>query len=290
MAQQLGSVDHWKAKAYASSGSFVPKLTSTLISWLDPQPDDVILDVGCGNGSLTAEIKERCALVVGVDASANLIEAARNSYGSIPALTWEIHDCRHLEKSSHFRPGYYTKVFSNAAFHWILRDPDTRQAVLQAAHDALKPNGVLVFEMGGAGNVAEVHTALLAAVIHQGLDIQRAREVCPWFFPSEKLMTKMLENAGFIVEKSQLEYRPTKLIMDDTGGIEGWVRLFGPQFLEQLSASQQEAAVKEVCAALETVLTHEEDGTQWLGYVRLRVTARKIKGVDTSRSTELSST
>ncbi|MCJ1435854.1 hypothetical protein MMC27_005230 [Xylographa pallens] len=275
MAQQKQSTDHWKAKSYANSASFVPQLTSTVVSWLDPQPDDIILDVGCGNGPLTAEIKERCALVVGVDASANLIQAARNSYGSIPDLIWEIHDCRHLEKSSNFRPGFYSKVFSNAALHWILRDQDTRQAVLQAAYDALKPNGVLVFEMGGAGNVAEVHTALLAAVIHQGLDIQEARKACPWFFPSEKLMKKMLEHTGFIVEKSELEYRPTKLITDDTSGIEGWVRVFSPQFLEKLTASQQEAAVREVCVTLETVLTHEEDGSQWLGYVRLRVMARK---------------
>ncbi|MCJ1320241.1 hypothetical protein MMC15_005579 [Xylographa vitiligo] len=275
MAQQKQSMDHWQAKAYASTASFVPKLTSTVVSWLDPQPDDIILDIGCGDGPLTAEIRERCALVVGVDASANLIEAARHSYGSIPDLTWEVHDCRHLEKSSHFRPGYYTKIFSNAAFHWILRDLDTRQAVLKAAHDALKPNGVLVFEMGGAGNVAEVHTALLAAVIHQGLDIQEARRACPWFFPSEKLMRKMLEEADFIVEKSELEYRPTKLITADMNGIEGWVRLFSPQFLEKLSARQQEAAVTEVCDTLETVLTHEEDGSQWLGYVRLRVIARK---------------
>ncbi|MCJ1404926.1 hypothetical protein MMC11_008152 [Xylographa trunciseda] len=276
MAPQQQPTDHWKAKAYAKSASFVPKLTSTVVSWLDPQPTDIILDVGCGDGVLTAEIKERCASVVGIDASTNLIEAARSSYGSVPDLTWEVHDCRDLEKSPHFRLGYYTKVFSNAAFHWILRDPNTRHAVLKAAYDSLKPNGAFVFEMGGAGNVAEVHTALLAAVIHQGLAMQEAREACPWFFPSEKLMKKMLEDTGFTVEKSELEYRPTKLITDNTSGIEGWVRLFSPQFLEKLSASQQEAAVREVCDTLETVLTHEEDGSQWLGYVRLRVMARKI--------------
>jgi len=274
MAQQQPP-DHWSAKTYANSASFVPKLTSTVVSWLDPQPDDIILDVGCGDGILTAKIKERCASLVGVDASTNLIEAARSSHGSIVDLTWEVHDCRYLEKSSHFRLGYYTKVFSNAAFHWILRDPNTRQAVLKAAYDTLKPNGAFVFEMGGAGNVAEVHTALLAAVVHQGLAIQEAREASPWFFPSEKLMKRMLEDVGFTVEKLELEYRPTKLITVDTGGIEGWVRLFSPQFLEKLSASQQEAAVREVCATLETVLTHEEDGSQWLGYVRLRAMARK---------------
>ncbi|MCJ1477581.1 hypothetical protein MMC13_006254 [Lambiella insularis] len=258
--QQQPAKDHWTAKAYADSASFVPRLTSTVVAWLDPQPNDIILDVGCGDGSLTAQIKESCASITGIDASANFIEAAQSSYGSIPDLTWEVHDCRFLEKSCHFQPGNYTKVFSNAALHWILRDPSTRQSVVGAAYKALKPGGTFVFEMGGAGNVAEVHTALLAALVHHGVGIQEAREASPWFFPSETLMKNMLGKAGFTVEKSQREYRPTKLTTEDEGGIEGWVRLFGAQFLEKLTESRRTSAVREVCDALETVLTHEEDG------------------------------
>lgn len=267
--------DHWIAKAYTDSASFVPRLTSTVVAWLDPQPNDIILDVGCGDGLLTAQIKESCASVTGVDASANLINAARTSYGSIPDLSWEVHDCRFLEKSRHFQPGHYTKIFSNAAFHWILRDPLTRQSVLDAAYKALKPSGMFVFEMGGAGNVAEVHAALISALVHHGVGIQEAREVSPWLFPSEQFMKNILGKAGFSLEKSQLEYRPTKLTTEDEGGIEGWVRLFGAQFLEKLSESHRKSAVKEICDTLETVLTHEEDGSKWLGYVRLRIMAKK---------------
>jgi len=267
--------DHWTAKAYTSSASFVPKLTSVVIAWLDPQSHENILDLGCGDGVLTAQIKEQCASVTGIDASSNLIEAARNSYGTINNLTWEVQDCRYLEKSPIVRRGHYDKVFSNAALHWILRDPSTRKAVFQGVYDALKPGGTFVCEMGGAGNVAEVHAALLAAVMHQGFSIQQARSACPWFFPSEKLAKQMLEEAEFRVEKSQLEYRPTELTTDEGGGIEGWVRLMGAQFFEGLSDEKRAAAVREVCEVLETVLTHEEDGSKWLGYVRLRLLARK---------------
>ena len=35
-------------QAYQSAASFVPKLATKVVQWLDPQPDDVILDVGCG--------------------------------------------------------------------------------------------------------------------------------------------------------------------------------------------------------------------------------------------------
>lgn len=130
--------------------------------------------------------------------------------------------------------------------------------------------------MGGAGNVAEVHTALMAAVAHQGVGIGKARELCPWFFPSEAMMKQMLEDVGFRIEKMELEYRPTRLTTDEQGGIEGWVRLMGAQFLEALgSESKKEAVVREVCEVLKTVITHEEDGSMFLGYVRLRILAKK---------------
>lgn len=268
--------DHWTAHAYASSASFVPLLTQEIVQWLDPQPNDVILDLGCGDGVLTAKIRSCCSRLDGFDASANLIKAAENTYGTSEGLTWNIVDCRYLETSKTVKEAEYTKVFSNAALHWILRDVSTRMSVFRGAYKALQPGGTFVFEMGGAGNVADVHTALLAALIRQGVGIEQAREACPWFFPSEKLMTEMLQEAGFRVEKMKLDYRPTKLIAGKEGGLEAWVRLMGANFLDVLpTKDKMEAVVREVCDVLQTIVTHEEDGSMWLGYVRLKVVARK---------------
>lgn len=270
------SKDHWTHSAYNASASFVPLLTQEIMQWLDPQPTDAILDLGCGDGSLTAKIADRSAHVAGFDASANLIEAGQSTYGTAPNLSWHVFDCRYLESSEDVKEGEYNKVFSNAALHWILRDASTRMSVLRGVHRTLRPNGEFVFEMGGAGNVADVHAALLAALVHQGISIEKARETCPWFFPSEQLMRNMLEQTGFQVQRSKLEYRPTKLTTEKKGGIEGWVRLMGAQFLEVLDTDgKREAVVREVCDVLKTILTHEEDGGMYLGYVRLKVVARK---------------
>ena len=270
------SKDHWTHEAYSASASFVPELTSKVVSWLDPQPTDIILDLGCGDGLLTARIKDRCARVVGFDSSANLIESARKTYGSTSKLSWYLQDCRCLEDCPELEDGKYSKVFSNAALHWILRDASSRISVFRAAFRALKPGGQLVFEMGGAGNVAEIHAALLAAVVHQGVSIVKAREASPWFFPSQGLMKNILEEVGFVVKRSELEYRPTPFTTEKEGGVEGWVRLMGAQILESVAIPEKrEAAVREVCSVLETILTHEEDGSKWLGYVRLRVHAEK---------------
>ena len=276
MAQQQPARDHWTQEAYLTSAAFVPELATTVLQWLDPQPDDIVLDLGCGDGVLTAKIKETCASVTGIDASANLITAAKKAYGSKVGLSWHVQDCRFLDRWVGFQERAYTKVFSNAALHWILRDPSTRTSVLQDVYAILRPGGTFAFEMGGKGNVAEVHAALIAAVVHQGVSLEEARELSPWFFPSEALMKQMLENVGFAVQRIQLEYRPTKLTADKEGGIEGWARLMGAQFLEGLDSSEKrEAAVKEVCEVLRTVISHEEDDSMYLGYVRLRVLATK---------------
>lgn len=268
--------DHWTANAYSASASFVPLLTQEIVQWLDPKPNDKILDLGCGDGVLTAKIRSSCSCITGVDASSNLIEAAQNTYGTNEGLTWNLLDCRYLEESKTIKEAEYSKVFSNAALHWVLRDVSTRMSVFRGAYRALQPGGAFVFEMGGAGNVADVHTALLAALVHQRVGIEKAREACPWFFPSERLMTEMLEKAGFRVEKMKLEYRPTKVTTEKEGGLEGWVRLMGANFLHVLPTNEKkEAVVREVCDVLQTVLTHEEDGSMWLGYVRLKVLARK---------------
>ncbi|KAL9599707.1 MAG: hypothetical protein Q9219_003695 [cf. Caloplaca sp. 3 TL-2023] len=276
MAPQEQAKDHWTQEAYSTAASFVPELASTITQWLDPQPDDLILDLGCGDGVLTAKLKRSCSSVIGVDASANLISASKRAFGSVPGLSFHVHDCRFLDRWVNFHEGAYTKVFSNAALHWILRETDTRASVLENVYKMLRPGGTFAFEMGGAGNVAEVHTALLAATVHQGIPIEKARELSPWFFPSKGMMEQMLEEVGFTVEKMELEYRPTRLTTEEQGGIEGWVRLMGAQFLEALdSQGKKEAAIKEVCDLLKTIITHEEDGSMFLGYVRLRVLAKK---------------
>lgn len=270
------SKDHWTHSAYNASAPFVPLLTQEIMQWLDPQATDTILDLGCGDGALTAKIAERSARVAGFDASANLIEAGQSTYGTASNLSWHVLDCRYLESSKDVKEGQYNKVFSNAALHWILRDASTRMSVLRGVHRTLRQGGEFVFEMGGAGNVAEVHAALLAALVHQGVSIEKARETSPWFFPSELLMKNKLEEAGFQVQRSKLEYRPTKLTTQKEGGIEGWLRLMGAQFLEVLDTDEKrEAVVREVCDVLKTILTHEEDGNMYLGYVRLKVVARK---------------
>ncbi len=105
--------------------------------------------------------------------------------------------------------------------------------------------------------------------------MDRAKEINKWFFPSQPWMKSALESVGFTVDKLEVEYRPTKLTSAEDGGLAGWIKLLGAPMVNCLPPEKRGSAVEEVCRVLEPVVTRPEDGTQWLGYVRLRGIARK---------------
>jgi len=250
------------------------------VSCLNAQPGERILDIGCGDGPLTKQIADAVqssGYVLGLDASPSFIQIACQQCASKNCV-FRLQDCRDVRADVEAVNGSWDKVFSNAALHWILRDPTTRHNVFRDVHSALKPGGSFVFEMGGKGNVAEIHAAAVATLRANGVSMDKIREHHPWFFPSDVWMRQALEDAGFDVHKCELEYRPTRLnpnSADGSGGMQGWVRLMCAQMLEAVDESKRDGIVKEIVETLEDVNTREEDGSQWIGYVRLRAVAVK---------------
>jgi trans-aconitate methyltransferase len=212
--------DIWSAEDYGHKvAPFVASLTNKIVAWLDPQPTDDILDIGCGEGPLTAFIAQHVRRIVGIDASPNMISSFQRNY---PEITSRVVDCRFLSREPDLTNGTFDKIFSNAALHWILRDPSTRADTMRACFNALKPGGVMVSESGAFGNVAEVHATLMGELIHRGVAPERARAVSPWWFPTEEAMRALVEGAGLVWIKGEIELRQTKLTDGEGGGIRGW--------------------------------------------------------------------
>ncbi|HEY2472737.1 MAG TPA: methyltransferase domain-containing protein [Terracidiphilus sp.] len=247
----------WDPLAYERNGAFVHELAGGVLEWLNAQPGEYILDLGCGDGHLTQRISDSGAHVLGVDASPAMVAAARErGVEAEPAKA----------EALPFRDGTFDAVFSNAALHWV-RGQD---AMLAQVHRVLKHEGRFVAEMGGHGNIAAIQVALTAVLERHGFS---NLEEGVNYFPTVDAYTERLNRQGFHVEQMALIPRPTKLA---ESGMEGWLRTFRRGVLDGLPEDAREAVVKETAELLAPVL-RDEAGNWTADYVRLRFAARAAR-------------
>jgi trans-aconitate methyltransferase len=249
----MTAAQRWNPDRYAKNARFVADLGVPLLDLLDPKPGERILDLGCGDGALTERLVARGASVLGVDASAEQIAAARAR-----GLEARVVDGEALDFDSEF-----DGVLSNAALHWMKR-PD---AVIDGVWRALKPGGRFVAEMGGAGNVETVRRALCNALAQRGIDALAAD---PWYFPAPEEYRAKLEARGFAVASIALIPRPTPI----PGDISAWIETFGESFLFAAPEAARAKIIAEVATAAAPRLKGA-DGRWTVDYVRLRFAALK---------------
>lgn len=246
----------WDAKLYDSAAHFVTDYGSAIIDLLDPKPAERILDVGCGTGHLTNEIRQRGAKVVGIDSSPNMIRTARETYPELEFVQ--------ADASSFTFKEPFDATFSNAALHWVT---DAESAVKCMSH-ALRPGGRFVIEMGGKGNIQSLITALFEALKKFDCYDPSHR----WFFPSIAEYSTILERHRIEVTSAWLFDRPTKLEGDNA--IVDWFTIFG----EAIHADVDDECFAEAVKIAQTNLeaTQRKDGVWYADYRRLRIVGKRL--------------
>src|SRR5215472_1436285 len=204
----------WSAEDYASNSCVQQTWARELIAQLKLLGDERILDVGCGDGKVTAEIARavRDGSVVGVDASPQMVEFAARTF-SAPNLEFHVMDARQIQFVRKF-----DLVFSNAALHWV----DDHQAFLRGAASVLRAGGRLMTSCGGKGNAHDVFLAL-----RPEMRLKRWREFfrkmeAPYFFHSTEEYKKWLPRFGF--ETRSVQLTPKDATYPGAEGFAMWLR------------------------------------------------------------------
>jgi trans-aconitate methyltransferase len=248
----------WNAELYDDKHAFVFQYGESVLELLDIKPGERILDLGCGTGHLTNEIKNLGAEVIGIDASAEMVARAAKTYPDIDFRVADAADFHFDEK--------FDAVFSNAVLHWVHKADEAINCVF----DSLKPGGRFVAEMGGKGNNAHILATTRQVLKKHGYP-QLANKK-PWYFPSLGAYTTKLENAGFRVTSAMHFDRPT-LLQDGRLGVAKWLTMFGDTFFDGIDETEKEQIVAEITDIVEP--NYNKDGDWYIDYVRLRFVAVK---------------
>jgi len=238
----------WNHDTYEKNARFVSDLGMPVVDLLTPQSGERILDLGCGDGVLTKKLQDLGAVVVGVDASPDFIQAAQ-------ALGL---DARLMDGQALTFNGEFDAVFSNAALHWMKE----KEKVIEGVYKALKPGGRFVAEMGGQGNVDQIETATRGALEKRGL---LGKIPDPNFYPPPEEYRGLLERQGFQVLSMEHFARPTPL----PGDIKAWVQTFRKGYLAALAPADIPAFLEEIQEEVRPRLCNAQ-GIWTADYVRLR--------------------
>ena len=217
MPPKIAQSAKWNAADYAANSTVQQSWARELIAKLRLQGDEHILDVGCGDGKVTAEIARALprGSITGADTSPQMIEFAKKNFTTreFPNLRFRVMDARKIRFDRQF-----DLVFSNAALHWV----DDHQAILRGMSAVLKPGGRLAISCGGKGNADDVFTAL-----RPEMRLARWREFfrhmpTPYFFYAPADYEKWLPKFGFQINTVKLAPKDAAY-----GGAEGfatWLR------------------------------------------------------------------
>jgi trans-aconitate methyltransferase len=247
LSPAAASTSKWNAADYARVGGFVAELGGAALDLLDPEAGERILDIGCGEGTLTKKIAERGATVLGVDTSPEMIAAARQK-----GIDAQLVDLAEMAFSSEF-----DAVFSNAALHWVLDKEQAARAIFRA----VKPGGRFAGELGGEGNIARLRETLDIELVIRGY--VPPSESSNWY-PSSDEFAEIYEAAGFREIDARLIERPTPL----DHGVDAWVTTFRRGWLDRAQVPEEERA--DIAAAVA-----DKFGSNIADYVRLRFMMRK---------------
>lgn len=266
-AQRGGNrVCRWDPTDYNANSTAQYVWAMELTAGLDLRGDERALDIGCGDGKITAQIAGRLpnGSALGIDLSSEMIEFARACHppDEVPNLTFRAMDARDLQFE-----GEFDHIVSFACLHWIA---DHRPAIAGMKR-SLKPGGRILIQCGGKGNAAgiiEVAHSITAEPEWEPF-FQDFRFPYGFYDPDEYAM--LLMDAGLL---------PLRVVLIDkdmtqTGraGLLGWVRTTWLPYLDRVPDAMRERLAEEITDRYIAERPLDDEGLVHVGMKRLEVEA-----------------
>ena len=203
--------------------------------------DEALLDIGCGDGKITAELSRHLprGLVVGVDASPAMISISQTRFPAEknPNLRFQQMDAARLEL-----PEEFDVAFSAAVLHWV-RD---HRAVLRGVRRCLRPGGRILLQMGGKGNAEEMFSVMEEVSRSQSWRDAFVGFEAPWHFQGVEDYQNWLPQCGFTPVR--IELVPKDMQHDGPDQLKGWMRTTCFPYTDRVPIERRDPFVDEAVA------------------------------------------
>ncbi len=202
----------WNGADYARHSSHQRRWGGDLITDLPLRGDEHILDLGCGDGSLTSRLAEHVpsGFVLGVDAAEGMLEAAQ-------AKTKANLRFVKLDIASIAFDAEFDVIFSNAALHWV----HGHGPLLGRIYRALRPGGFVRAQFGCEGNCPVLVDCLRAQMSCSPFSAAFVDFCWPWFFSSLTEYETLLTASPFSDWRVSIQRKDQSFV--DADALIGWV-------------------------------------------------------------------
>ena len=259
----------WNAADYAANSVIQQAWARELIAKLSLRGDEHVLDVGCGDGKVTAELARAVTRgsVTGVDASRQMIAFAKKTFPphKFPNLSFRTTDARKIHSRKKF-----DAIFSNAALHWV----DDHQSFLSSAAACLKSGGRLVVSCGGKGNAQDVFTALRPEMRLARWRKYFRRMPKPYFFYAPEDYEKWLPRFGF--KFCRIKLAPKDATYVGREGFVTWLRTTWLPYTQRVPENLREEFIAAITERYVAKHPLDAEGQVHVRMVRLEIDAVKI--------------
>ena len=262
----------WNAKDYHSHSAAQLIWAREMIDKLMLIGNERVLDIGCGDGKVTAEIAQLVpdGVVVGIDKSEDMICFARDAFPSDkwPNLSFMVMDACNL-----LIEGEFDCVFSNATLHWII----DHRPVLQGIARALSPGGRCLLQMGGRGNAQSILESITTGSCHKrwGHYFEDLPFPYAWYGPDDYM--PWLEEAG--MTPLRMELLPRDMTQSGAEGLAGWVRTTWMPYTQCVPENERERFIADVVDAHLARYPLDDQGLAHVPMIRLEVEAVKESSI-----------
>jgi len=265
VTRDVVGMDNWNPEDYSLNSSEQFRWACGLIQKLGLTGRERVLDIGCGDGRVTAEIARRLPLghVIGIDKSPSMIQHARDNFSG-ENIVFQLIGAEDLRFDEEF-----DIVFSNAVLHWV-RD---HAPVLSGIGRSLAPGGRALLQMGGRGNADAVLESVKRAMRRERFKHYFEQFVFPYAFHGPEEYEAWLLRAG--LEPVRVELIEKNMTHIGQEAFAGWFRTTWHPFINAVPPVWRIDFIDEVIGDYLHRNPPDEKGMVHTRMVRLEAEARK---------------